>query len=84
MNYPSNIEEKIGFNQIRKTLFELTETELGKEITSSFTFINDIRILETLLAETSEFTDILSFEKGFESKPTSLSARSRPIKESLF
>lgn len=66
MNYPDNLEEKIGFGQIRQALLELTDTELGKENVAGFGFHNDMEKLKLLLAETSEFVDILSFEKSFE------------------
>lgn len=66
MNYPANIEEKIGFDQIRNSLIQSSETTRGKEIAADFNFISEIAALNSLLAETAEFLDILSFEKSFE------------------
>jgi len=66
LNYPSNLEEKIGFDQIRQIILESAETEVGKEIATNFSFLNDLKSLESALTETSEFVDILSFEKSFE------------------
>lgn len=66
MNYPNKLEEKIGFDHVREALVGIADTEVGKEIASVFPFLNKKDKLESILAETQEFVDILSFEKGFD------------------
>ncbi len=66
MNYPENLEVKLGFNKLRQELVNYSDTLWAKEHAQQFEFLSNRDQITTLLAETREFTQIQEFEKGFE------------------
>lgn len=66
MKFPVNLEDKIGFTQIRQLLADTCEAELAVEEARSFDITDDPDVVQRLLSETHELSQILEFEKGFE------------------
>ena len=65
MIYPSNFEQKIGFDRIRERVSNLCTTTLGREKAQSAAFLTDTAALEALLSQTQEMRTILLIEEGF-------------------
>ncbi|MDR0294740.1 MAG: Smr/MutS family protein [Prevotellaceae bacterium] len=65
MIYPSNFEQKIGFDRIRERTASLCTTTLGCEKAHSAAFLTDIKELEALLSQTQEMRTILLIEENF-------------------
>ncbi|MFH1296218.1 MAG: Smr/MutS family protein [Bacteroidota bacterium] len=68
MLYPSDFEEKIGFDQIREILEGFCLSDLGKEEVKQMTFSADHLEVKTLLAQTEEFRQILLSADQFPSQ----------------
>ena len=66
MNYPENLESKLGFDKIRELLQGICQTELAREESQIFPFSDQAEEVSRWLAETREFTELLDFEKSFE------------------
>jgi len=66
--YPSNIEQKLGFNSIRQFIIDECISESGKKISEKFSFKNDFALINTLLDQTEEFRQILLFDNHFPSQ----------------
>jgi len=66
LNYPDNLEIKLGFNKLRQRLEDNSDTLWSKEYSSQFPFSTNPEEIKILLSETKEFTDLLEFEKSFE------------------
>lgn len=62
MIYPKNYEQKIGFNEIRTLLAGHCTSTMGKERVDEMTFLTDVSIIRTKLAETREFIHLLEVE----------------------
>jgi DNA mismatch repair protein MutS2 len=60
MLYPSNIEEKLGFEKIRAWLQEACSSELGREKVLEIRFQNDRSELTTLLERTAEMMQAIA------------------------
>ncbi|MCL2133791.1 MAG: endonuclease MutS2, partial [Bacteroidales bacterium] len=65
MIYPSNFEQKVGFDRIRERVSGLCSTVLGRKKVQSATFLADIGELEALLSQTQEMRTILLIEEAF-------------------
>jgi len=65
VNYPQNIEQKIGFDSIRTILNEYCKCDLGKELINSISFSNSESFIQESLNQISEMKRILEFEKDF-------------------
>jgi DNA mismatch repair protein MutS2 len=65
MIYPSNFEQKIGFDRIRERVSELCTTDLGREKAHSAAFLTGTAELAALLSQTQEMHTILLIEEGF-------------------
>ncbi len=59
---PDNIEEKIGFDLIRKKLLRLCATSAGKNHVHDISFCADKLSIQTLLNQTSQFIKIIQSE----------------------
>ncbi len=68
MLYPKNIEQKLGFDQIRTLLTERCISTLGIKYVSKIRFSNDFSLVEKLTQQTAEFVQILTHETGFPSQ----------------
>lgn len=62
MNYPSDFESKLGFDQIRHALKTFCLSSLGTELVDALKFSTDASLVSTLLTQNLEFKQI--FEKG--------------------
>ncbi len=67
--YPSNFENKIGFDKIRELLKSRCLSSLGKELADECNFVTDPAEIERMLDETTEFMQIiregLNFPTGY-------------------
>ena len=57
--YPRNIEEKLGFDIIRRELHERCESPIGKREVEQMTFTGDRNKISTRLSRTSEMKSLL-------------------------
>ena len=55
MIYPKNFEQKIGFDEIRRLLYERCMSSLGKEQVSEINFSHDATLVNQWLQQTREF-----------------------------
>jgi len=65
MIYPHTIEQKLGFDKLRKRLEELCSSELGREWVGNMRFSNNFRLVERLTRQTAEMVEILKYEVSF-------------------
>jgi DNA mismatch repair protein MutS2 len=65
LNYPENIEEKLGFESIRAKLKSYCLSELGKELVDQMHFSNQIDAIKLWLAQTDEFKSLMLEDKEF-------------------
>ena len=65
MVYPEQVEQKIGFDQIRILLKEKCQSSLGAAWADKIKFTTDFKLLEKLLGQTREFIQIQSSGEGF-------------------
>jgi DNA mismatch repair protein MutS2 len=63
--YPSNFENKTGFDQIRELIREQCLFTPGRQKVDQIRFITDFNILKELLGQTAEFRHICVFEENF-------------------
>lgn len=67
--YPSNFENKIGFDKIRELLKSRCLSSLGKELADGCNFVTNPAEIERMLDETTEFMQIirdgLNFPTGY-------------------
>ncbi len=59
MLYPSNIEQKIGFSDIRALLREYCAFSLGREEADAISYLTDYQAIKHLLCEANEMLSIL-------------------------
>lgn len=67
MVYPTNIEEKLGFDSLRKQLESLCLSPLGVSYVEKMRFIDHPGKITRLIGQTDEFRGILSGEESFPS-----------------
>lgn len=65
MVYPTNFEEKIGFDRIRELIYSNCLSELGRGKVESIHFATDVSFIQTLLNQVAEFREILLMEQNF-------------------
>ena len=65
MIYPQNLEQKIGFDQIRQLLKDKCLSTLGEERVTDMAFSDRFQEVEEWLNQVSEFVRILQEEDGF-------------------
>ncbi|MDR0941713.1 MAG: Smr/MutS family protein [Bacteroidales bacterium] len=65
LNYPKNIEQKIGFDHIRNHIVELCQSDLGKTHIHELQFSHSQESIEQSLNCCTEMKDILTFDKDF-------------------
>ncbi len=65
MNYPQNIEQKLGFDTIRQTLNTYCLSELGRELAQKMQFSNNYKTIRLWLKQTAEYKALLEEEKSF-------------------
>ncbi len=65
MLYPQNIEQKIGFSEIRHAILQKCMCEIGKEKISALAFSIDSAEINTSLCQIMEMTTILQNEEAF-------------------
>lgn len=65
MIYPQNLEQKIGFDQIRLLLKEKCLSTLGEERVAEMDFSDNHEVVEELLNQTTEFVRIIQEEDSF-------------------
>ena len=67
MLYPRNLENKIGFDQVRALLKEECLSVMGQYYVEKLRFTDDFSLLQKLLEQTKEFTSILQSGDEFPS-----------------
>lgn len=65
MIYPDNLEYKIGFDIVRKTLASKCSNSLGKAECESMTFSNNYRLIVNSLSQTNEYLSIIKSTNDF-------------------
>lgn len=65
--YPKNIEEKIGFDQIRQLLADRCLSTLGEKTIEKMQFGSDLSLVRKLLYQTEEFVNIIRSDEKFPS-----------------
>ena len=65
MIYPDNLEYKIGFDIVRKTLASKCSNPLGKAKCESMTFSNNYRLIVNSLSQTNEYLSIIKSTNDF-------------------
>jgi DNA mismatch repair protein MutS2 len=68
MPYPSNIEEKLGFDQIRLLLASYCISDLGKIYIDKMRFTTRFDVVEKMLQQTHEFKQLLTSDAPFPSE----------------
>ena len=63
--YPSNIENKLGFDQIKNLISDYCLSPLGQKYVNSLSPVTNIQRINKLLEQTSEFVQILGSGKTF-------------------
>lgn len=63
--YPSRLEEKIGFSEIRATLLHNCKSELGMSQINAIAFSNKHDIIQEKLQRTAEMTTVIQDEESF-------------------
>jgi DNA mismatch repair protein MutS2 len=63
--YPSNFEEKIGFDRIRSQVSEMCLCPLGKKKAAEAEFLTDFNAITRLIEQTSEMKTICQMEDSF-------------------
>jgi DNA mismatch repair protein MutS2 len=59
MLYPSNLEEKIGFDKIKQSIRQKCIGEYGQSFVDNIKFSSDFELIKKLLNQTDEFVKIL-------------------------
>ena len=68
MIYPSNFEQKIGFDQIRNLINDACISDMGRYYVSRMKFTTRRPLLERWLRQCSEFSFIISSGESFPSQ----------------
>ena len=67
MLYPKNIEQKIGFDQVRSCLYDECLSVMGRFYVDKLRFTDDYALLQKLLEQTREFCGVLQSGEPFPS-----------------
>ena len=65
MNYPQNIEQKLGFDTIREKLKSYCLSELGRELVLKMQFSNNYKSVKLWLEQTAEYKSLFNEDKSF-------------------
>lgn len=65
MIYPKKIEEKLGFDHIRRLLKNHCEGSLGQLFVDKIRFMHDYALIDKLICQTQEFVQLLSAGEDF-------------------
>src|SRR5210317_1689910 len=65
MLYPSNLEEKIGFDKIKQAIRQKCTGEYGQSYVDNIKFSSDYELIRKLLNQTNEFLKILQSDLPF-------------------
>ena len=60
MNYPENIEQKLGFTAVRAHVAALCDNNLGKEKCRTMAFTTNYNLIRTLIGQVNEYKTILN------------------------
>ncbi|MCI6857060.1 MAG: hypothetical protein MR865_06495, partial [Bacteroidales bacterium] len=60
MNYPENIEQKLGFTAVRAHVAALCDNNLGKEKCRTMAFTTNYNLIKTLIGQVNEYKTILN------------------------
>ncbi|MFT5155767.1 MAG: DNA mismatch repair protein MutS2, partial [Bacteroidia bacterium] len=64
MNFPSDIEEKLGFDQIRALVYKQTTSAGGKLLVERMQFSDNYKLVELWLEQVEEFRILLQTTSG--------------------
>ena len=67
MLYPNTLEQKLGFDTIRERLKEACISPLGQDYVEKIRFTDNAQLIDKLLRQTDEFTQIVQYETDFPS-----------------
>lgn len=65
MIYPDSIEDKIGFDTVRRMVAVRCSSSLGEEMVEAMTFSSDYETVARDLGRVDEFRTILNGDDGF-------------------
>lgn len=65
MNYPTSIEQKIGFDSIRMYIENYCKSDIGKEIVSNMQFSDSFDEITNSMNQIAEMKHIIEFEQDF-------------------
>ncbi len=68
MNYPDNIEEKLGFDRIRQMISDYCLGTKARELVNKMKFSSSFLEIQLLLRQQLEFREILQIEGNFPSQ----------------
>ena len=60
MNFPSDIEDKLGFTEIRNLLNKGCRSLAGKQIVSKLKFSSNYKVVDIWLSQTGEFQSLIN------------------------
>jgi DNA mismatch repair protein MutS2 len=63
--FPPNIEEKIGFDQIRHLLSQMVLSELGQKYVDRIRYSSDRDLVERMLLQSKDFKELLQADQPF-------------------
>ncbi len=65
MLYPNTLEQKLGFDKIRELLRQACISPLGQDYVDKIRFTDSHQLIDKLLRQTYEFTQIVQYEPDF-------------------
>jgi len=65
MIYPSEFEIKVGFDRIRKRIYDLCLSQTGRDKAAGISFSTSLADIGTRLSQTAEFQNIIKLDKDF-------------------
>ncbi|WP_375447080.1 endonuclease MutS2 [uncultured Fibrella sp.] len=65
MLYPNTLEQKLGFDKIRELLRQACISPLGQDYVDKIRFSDNHQLIDKLLRQTYEFTQIVQYEPDF-------------------
>src|SRR3546814_3383903 len=65
MLYPENIADKLGFTEVRRLLASYCLSPMGRERVEKMQFVTRAALLNRLLQQTAEFTQLLEDDSPF-------------------
>ena len=63
--FPKNIEQKLGFDEIRRLLTDGCKCTIGKEKIAQIEFSNNVETINNLLCQTMEMAEIITTQDDF-------------------